>query len=95
MIAQKPPQLARYHRNTIGRKLHVLAEIKAVNGFDKPDTADLKQVVHALAASGKLLYDRQHEAQISVYELVARGHIARLRGGDQLAHLGVFQKRQL
>ena len=47
-----------YHRHAIGGKLHVLVQVKAVDRLYKSYAADLKQIVHALAASDKLLNDR-------------------------------------
>ena len=64
MVAQETPQLPGDHRHAVGRKLHVLAQVEAVHGLDEPDAADLKQIVHALAAPGKLLDYRQNQPQV-------------------------------
>ena len=77
MVAQEAAQLARDHRHAVGRKLHVLTQVEAVDRLDKAYHAHLEQVVHALPAPGKFLHHGQHQPQIARYELLARGLVAR------------------
>ena len=94
MVTQKAPQLAGDHRNSVGGKAHVLREIEAVDSLDKPDDADLKQIVHALASACKLLNDGQHQPEITRYQPVPCLFVAALSCGDERADLGAFDKRQ-
>ena len=41
--------------NAVGGKLDVLVQVEGVHGFNEADAAHLKEIVHALAAAGKLL----------------------------------------
>ena len=61
-----PADLSGDHRDRIGRKPDVLFEIEPGYGFQKPDASDLKQVVRRFAASGKPLYNGQHQTQIRI-----------------------------
>ena len=53
------PQIAAYfskdHRNRIGGKFYILGNIKIVNGYDKADAANLKEIIDIFLASGKTL----------------------------------------
>ena len=75
--------------------MHVLAQVKGVDGLDEADHADLKEIVHALAAARKLLHDREHEPQIARDELFARLAVAVSGAAQQRARLGGFQHREL
>jgi DNA-binding protein YbaB len=41
-----------------------MSRVKVVNGFNKPDTADLEQIVHMLAPVVESLYEAEYKAQI-------------------------------
>ena len=41
--------------NRIGGKFYILGNIKIVNGFDKADAANLKEIIDIFLASGKTL----------------------------------------
>ena len=94
VVAQEAPQFTGDHRHTVGRKLHILAQVEAVHGLDEPDAADLKQIVHTLAAPGKLLDDRQNQPQVSRDQLLARGLVPAAGALEQRACLGGFQHRE-
>ena len=51
--------------NTVGGKLNILAQVKAVDGFDEANAADLEKIVHAFTAAGELLDHRQHQPEIA------------------------------
>ena len=57
VVPQVALDLADDHRHAVGREPHVLRRVKVVDGLDEPDTPDLKQVVHVLAAARKPLYN--------------------------------------
>ena len=94
-VPQIPPQLPRNHGNAVGGKLHTLAQIEGVDGLDEADTAHLKEVVHALAAVGKLLHHAQHQAQIAGDQLLPGRLVSAAGALQQRADLRLLQNRQL
>lgn len=55
--------------------------VKIIDGLDQSDAADLKQVVHVLAAANEFLNHGQHQPEISGNELLACVGVAVLCGG--------------
>mgnify|MGYP001068267027 CR=1 FL=1 len=53
VIPQIAADFSYNHGNCVGRKLYVQCGIKVVNGLDETYTANLKQIIHILAAVGK------------------------------------------
>ncbi len=80
--------------NPVGGKLHVLAEIEAVYGFDEADHAYLEEIVHALAAIGEALHDREHEPEVPGDQPLPRRRVAGARLLEQRAHLRRREPRQ-
>ena len=89
VIAQVPPQFARDHRHAVGRKADVFRGVKIGDGLQKPDAADLKQIVRVLAPAQKPLHHRQNQLEISLHEPAACLHIPLLRTLDQPHHFCV------
>ena len=81
--------------NAVGGKLYVLAQIEAVHGLDETDAADLKEVIHALAAARKLLDHRQHQPEIARDQRLPCLLVAGPGLFQQRARLGGLQHRQL
>ena len=71
-----------------------MARVEIVDGLDQPDAADLKEVVRVFAAACKALNDAEHQPEIAVNQLVARGLIAVPAAVQQLAHLVVPERLQ-
>ena len=95
MIPQKAAKLTRDHGDAVGGKLHVLAQIEAVNGLNQADAAHLKKVVHALAPVGKLLHNGKHQPEIAGNQLLSGGLIAVMSLFQQTPGLRTFQNRKL
>ena len=87
VIAQITANLTNNHGHSVGRKAHIEITIKIVDGFDQTDAADLKQIVHRLAASVEALDDREHQTEISTDEFFPRCGIAVVRLSQQIGHL--------
>lgn len=83
------------HRHAVCGKLDLLRDIEIVHGLDEADAADLKQIVHVFAASGKALDHGQDEAEISGDELLPGGGVAGFRADQQGAGLVVFQHLEI
>ena len=52
------------HGHGIGRKPHLIVQIKLVYGFHQPDTSYLEQILHIISTPGETLDDMPHQAQI-------------------------------
>ena len=55
VVTQIAAYLAKDHGYRIGGKFYILGNIEIVNGFDKADAADLKEIIDIFLASGKTL----------------------------------------
>ena len=75
--------------------MHVLAQVKGVDGLDEADHADLKEVVHVFAAAGEALHHREHEPEVAGYELLAGGLVPAPGLFQQGEGLPAFEYRQL
>ena len=95
VVAQIPPQLPGNHRHTVGRKADVFRGVKVGDGLQKPDAADLKQIVRIFAPAQKPLHHRQDQLEISLHQTATRVHIPLLRALDQPHHLRVRERLQL
>ena len=95
IVPQIAAYLARDHGHAVGGEAHVVIfQVKMVDGLDETDTADLKQIVHILAAPDEFLEDGEHEPQIAAYQLVPRSTIAGLRLLQKRPRFLAFQHRQ-
>ena len=81
--------------NAVGGKLDILAQVEAVHGLDEADDPHLEQVVHALAAPGEALHNRQHQPEVPGDQLLPGPFLARPRLFQQRARLRRRQPRQL
>ena len=57
VIAQKAFYFTHDHGHTVGGKPHLKIRVEIVDGFDQPNAAHLKQIVHALPPPGKALHN--------------------------------------
>ena len=90
VITEKAAQLSGNHRHTVGGKLHILVQVKAVYGLDKPYAAHLEQVIHTLAPIGKFLHHGQHQPQIAGNQLFSGGAVSLLGKFQQTSGLGAL-----
>ena len=66
----------------------------SIHSLDQPDTADLKNVVHALLFRRESPRYRQHEPKVCHDEFLARVLVAALRLFDKLHHFLVLELGQ-
>lgn len=57
--------------------------VKIVDCLDQTDAADLKQIVHVLAAADEFLDHGQHQPEVAGNELLARVSVAVLCADEQ------------
>ena len=57
IVPQIAAHLAKDHGHCVGGKLYILSDIEIIDGLDKADTANLKQIVNIFLVSGKALDD--------------------------------------
>ena len=65
--------------------------VEVVDGLDKTDAPDLKEIVDVLPAGGKALDDGQHEPQIARDQLFAGGLVALPDAQQQPARGGAVE----
>ena len=84
VVAQVAPDLPGNHGYAVGGKAHVVVfGVKIVDGLDQTDAADLKQIVHVLAAADEFLDYGQHQPEVAGNELLARVSVAVLCADEQ------------
>ena len=68
-----------------------MARVEVVDGFNKSDTSNLKEIIRIFSAACKSLNDAENEAQIALNQSFACGFVSVSAALQKLLHLVVFQ----
>ena len=83
-VAEISPQLAHNHRDAVGRKSDVEADVEIIYGFYQTYHPDLKEIVEVLSPAGEPLDNAQNEPEITVNHLFTGAFSLFRRAGTHL-----------
>ena len=95
IIAKIPTDLADNHGDSISGEFHIQVQIKVIDSLHKPDTTNLKQIIHTFISVGKSLNDAQNQPKISIDQLLSCRFVSCLALDKKLFFLVICKCLQL